>query len=62
MIGIGFYLGVALCRLDSFKGTTVTGFIRGFILGMFLWPIGALLVVLVDRKDKSETTATAGES
>ena len=54
-IGLGFYLGISLCRLDSFKDATLVSIVRGFVLGLLFWPIGAVVLVLLDHKN-SETT------
>jgi len=59
-IGLGFYLGVSLCRLDSFKDATVPAILRGFILGLLLWPIGIALLIILDY-EKSESTSSDKE-
>jgi len=56
MIGVGFYLGLAVCRLNSFRGATFMGILRGAVLGILIWPLAILAVYLYDRNQKPEDT------
>lgn len=38
-IGVGFYVGVSLCRKHTFKGATVFEILKGLAIGIILWPI-----------------------
>ena len=56
-IGLGFYLGVSLCRLHSFKGATIMSILRGFILGLLLWPVGIVLLIILNYKESESTSS-----
>jgi len=40
LIGIGFYIGLAITRRDTFQKATVWSVIKGILLGILLWPVG----------------------
>lgn len=43
-IGIGFYMAAAVIRKHTFSRATFTEILRGFILGIFLWPFAAVIL------------------
>jgi hypothetical protein len=55
LLGLAFYSGVSLARLETFKKATLYGILRGILLGVFLWPIAAILLVAIYSKEKSES-------
>ncbi len=50
LIGIGFYVGLALARQKTFEGKEVRGIILGLALGILLWPIAMAIVYNQEKK------------
>ena len=50
LIGVSFYIGVAISRRDSFKNATIWSIIKGLFLGLILWPVGIITLYIVTSK------------
>jgi RsiW-degrading membrane proteinase PrsW (M82 family) len=51
LIGLVFWAILSFIRRHTFKGATLMGVVRGFLIGVLLWPIIApiLIVMFWDR-------------
>lgn len=46
-LGVGFYIGLALKDPTGFIEATAASLLRGVLIGIFFWPIGMILEVIM---------------
>lgn len=49
LIGTGVWLGLAASRKETFKDATWQSVVRGLVMGVLLWPLGAIMVFTEDK-------------
>lgn len=45
LIGLGFYLGVAMARRYMFNGASALEIVGGIVFGLLLWPLAMLHIM-----------------
>ena len=51
LIGLIFYATLSVIRWHTFKNASTVDVIKGFLLGVFLWPIVLPIIVYIFRAD-----------
>lgn len=54
LIGLAFWAILSAIRWRSFKGASFAAVARGFGLGVFLWPLGIVLLLVLAGLDTSQ--------
>lgn len=52
--GVGFYVGLLVKNPKGFLNASLADIIRGLIIGLFIWPIGLVVSVVMVMNEESK--------
>lgn len=55
LIGLIFYIIIAILRYKSFKNADIAGLFRGILFGIVFWPLAMIMTLMsMPKKDEDE--------